>query len=73
MTPDHWKNDVLPKFGELPIGHLQCRLHLVDCRIPPVFWHDRKVPAHLSDCHRAVYFVYGPIGLIKQRLGISYD
>jgi len=41
MTLNHWKDDLLPKFGELPIRHLQCRLQLVDCFIPPVFWQER--------------------------------
>ena len=71
VTMDHWKDELLPKFGEHLIRHLQCRVHLVDCRLPPVFWQDRKVPAHLSDGHRTVHFVDGPVGLIQQRPGIS--
>lgn len=73
MTPDHWNHDLLPEFGELPIRHLQRRLQFVDGRIPLVLWQERKVPPHLSECHRAVHVLYGPVGLIKQRLGISYD
>jgi len=38
MTLDHWKNDLLPKIGELPFRHLQRRLQLVDCCIPLVLW-----------------------------------
>jgi hypothetical protein len=41
MTPDHWKDDVLPKFSELPIRHRQCRLQLVDCFVPPLLRHER--------------------------------
>ena len=72
MSLDHGKNDLLPKLREIPIRHLQGRLHLVDCCIPPVIWQDRKVPAQLSDRKRTVQFVGRPVGMIKQRLGISY-
>jgi hypothetical protein len=71
VTMDHWKDDGLPKVGELPIRHLQGRLQFVDSCLPLVLWQERKVPAHLCDGHRTVHFVYGSVGLIKQRPGIS--
>jgi len=41
MTPDHWKDDKLPKFSELPIRHRPGRLQLVDCCIPLLIRHER--------------------------------
>jgi hypothetical protein len=73
MALDHGKDDMLPKYGELLVRHFECRLQFVDCCIPLALRRNRQVPAHLSDCHRTVHLVQSPVGLIQQRLGISYD
>jgi hypothetical protein len=41
MTLNHWKDDMLPKFGELLVRHL----HLVE-RVPLVLWHE-PFPKHI--------------------------
>jgi len=73
VTLDHGKDELLPKFGELTIRHVQGRLHLFDGCIPPFLRQERQVPAHLPEHHRPVHLVYIPVGLIEQRLGVSHD